>query len=112
MNVSPLRVDANFGETAIHVGTLAENQGTIYFEYADEALDANLHFSPFELPLKSGLSTGPSTPFEGLQGLFADSLPDGWGRMLLDRQWRSQGMRGLPSPLTRLASVGQHAVGA
>lgn len=24
-------------------------------------------------------------PFEGLFGVFADSLPDGWGRLLVDR---------------------------
>ena len=33
-----------------------------------------------------GLFAGPPTPFEGLHGLFDDSLPDGWGRLLLDRE--------------------------
>lgn len=27
----------------------------------------------------------PSDPFKGLHGVFADSLQDGWGRLVLDR---------------------------
>lgn len=45
--------------------------------------------------------------------MFYDSLPDGWGRMLLDREMRSLGV--LPqelSTLDRLAYVGQTGMGA
>ncbi len=51
--------------------------------------------------------------FEGLPGVFNDSLPDGWGRLLFDRLARSKGI--LPSditPLDRLAHVGMSALGA
>jgi serine/threonine-protein kinase HipA len=51
--------------------------------------------------------------FEGLPGVFGDSLPDGWGRLLVDRAARSQGI--LPeqiSPLDRLCYVGNTGMGA
>jgi serine/threonine-protein kinase HipA len=44
-----------------------------------------LNISPFKLPLEKGLQTFNSTLFDGLPGIFDDSLPDGWGRLLLDR---------------------------
>ena len=31
-------------------------------------------------------------PFEGLFGVFADSLPDGWGRLLVDRLMKKNGI--------------------
>jgi serine/threonine-protein kinase HipA len=42
-----------------------------------------------------------------LPGLFADSLPDGWGQLLMDR------LRGQTSvsPLDRLAFIGEHGMG-
>lgn len=56
-----------------------------------------------------------SIPFslKGLPGLFNDSLPDGWGRLLFDRFARSHGV--LPqeiSPLDHLAYMGHWALGA
>ena len=51
--------------------------------------------------------------FEGLPGVFYDSLPDGWGRLLLDRLARSKGIA--PNQLTaldRLARVGHSGMGA
>ena len=51
--------------------------------------------------------------FDGLPGVFYDSLPDGWGRLLLYRQLRSQGI--LPqqlSALDRLSYVGHSGMGA
>ena len=51
--------------------------------------------------------------FEGLPGVFNDSLPDGWGRLLFDRTMRLQGI--LPDqlgPLDRLAHVGKTGMGA
>ena len=51
--------------------------------------------------------------FDGLPGVFNDSLPDGWGRLLLDRAMRREGVH--PDelgPLDRLAHVGTRGVGA
>ncbi len=69
--------------------------------------------SPFRLPLKSGVQTFGTGLFGGLPGLFNDSLPDGWGRLLFDQSMRAEGF--LPeefSPLDRLAYIGQTGMGA
>jgi serine/threonine-protein kinase HipA len=48
-----------------------------------------------------------------LFGVFNDSLPDGWGRLLLDRTLSSRGIN-IPeiTPLDRLAFVGSGGMGA
>jgi serine/threonine-protein kinase HipA len=52
-------------------------------------------------------------PFEGLFGVFDDSLPDGWGRLLVDRMLRKQNIDpDTITPLTRLAIVGASGMGA
>ena len=51
--------------------------------------------------------------FDGLFGVFADSLPDNWGRLLLNRLLRAHGQN--PDKLTvleRLAIVGKSGMGA
>ena len=51
--------------------------------------------------------------FDGLFGVFNDSLPDGWGRMLLDRSLLTRGISpGQTGPLDRLASLGRSGMGA
>lgn len=72
-----------------------------------------MDISPYSLPLQPGLQRSDSTVFEGLPGVFNDSLPDGWGRLLLDRALRAKGI--LPEqvgPLDRLAHVGTRGMGA
>ena len=69
--------------------------------------------SPLRLERRTGLQPAPASPFEGLHGLFNDSLPDGWGRYLMDRAFRQSGL--VPdavTPLHRLALVGARAMGA
>lgn len=51
--------------------------------------------------------------FGGLFDVFADSLPDGWGQLLLDRYLENFGLqRGSLSALERLAYVGRSGMGA
>ena len=46
-------------------------------------------------------------------GVFNDSLPDGWGRLLIDRKLRELGINpGVLSPLDRLRYVGSKGMGA
>lgn len=97
------------------LGTLAWSSGErrAYFEYAPEFLAAPLPVSPFHLTPASGVIGAPHDPFDGLHGLFNDSLPDGWGRLLLDRRLRRAGIdyQAL-TPLDRLSAVGQGGMGA
>ena len=68
-----------------YVGVLEEVGHRILFEYAPEFIAERINISPFMLPLKSGVFEDTKQTFGGLHGLFNDSLPDGWGCLLLDR---------------------------
>jgi len=112
-SVTAIHVGLNFGNDRIPVGRLVMNERTIYFAYESSFIQRGLEISPFMLPLKSGVSSFSNSLFEGLPGVFNDSLPDGWGRLLFDRFVQSKGR--LPSeitPLDRLASVGSQGLGA
>jgi len=95
------------------VGTLAEDRGRVYFEYDPEFLITGLSLSPFRLPLEAGLFEHTDRQFGPLPGVFDDSLPDGWGLLLMDRHFRSRGLdRGEVSPLDRLLWLGTQTMGA
>jgi len=95
------------------VGRLALVGRRIYFEYEPTFITAGLEISPFKLPLKIGAVPLEDSIFEGLFGVFNDSLPDGWGRLLLDRQVRRHGIAPEQlTPLDRLTHVGRHGMGA
>ena len=96
------------------VGRLAlTKEGLCAFEYAAEWLASGFSISPFELPLRSGVFVARPRPFDGGFGVFDDSLPDGWGLLILDRYLQQQGIN--PRTLTlldRLALVGSTGRGA
>ena len=111
--IREVKVGINFGDEIIPVGRLAMRERTIYFEYDRAFIERGIEISPLRLPLKSGVSSFDYDLFEGLPGVFNDSLPDGWGRLLFDRFARAQGTQ--PSevtPLDRLAHIGVHGMGA
>lgn len=111
--IKEIKVGLDFGSTNYRVGRLAIRDGIIYFEYDNDFLKKGIEISPFRLPLKAGLQKFDQNLFEGLSGVFNDSLPDGWGRLLFDRAMRAKGI--LPqelSPLDRLANVGNNGIGA
>ncbi|WP_323689923.1 HipA N-terminal domain-containing protein [Rhizobium sp. AN64] len=60
----------------------------------------------------TGLIAAPRDPFDGLHGLFNDSLPDGWGRLLLDRRLQRAGIDYTRlTPVDRLSAVGRTGMG-
>lgn len=95
------------------VGRLLFKNRQFFFEYDGAFIETGLELSPFHLPLRRGVIPSVDTTFEGLFGVFNDSLPDGWGRLLLDRKLAHWGgsVGGL-SPLERLCFVGSHGMGA
>lgn len=68
-----------------HVGTLAETKHRAAFQYSDDWIQNGFSISPFSLPLEKRLFIPEYNPFEGVYGVFADTLPDGWGRLIVDR---------------------------
>lgn len=97
----------------VKVGQLAQNKQGVYFAYDGDYLHQFGNLSPFALQATLEPQREKSTVFLGLYGVFADSLPDGWGLMLQDRYFRTQGI--LPNhitPMDRLAFVGERGIGA
>lgn len=96
------------------VGTMARYRKYLTaFEYSPEWLLSGFSISPFSLPLAPGVKIAKVDPFDGLFGIFADSLPDGWGRLLVDRMLRKKGdTPETVDPITRLSIVGTSGMGA
>ena len=100
----------------IPVGTLAQsNRGQIWFEYEPSWINAGFALSPMPtFALKLGAFKAANSTFGGLHGVFNDSLPDGWGLLLMDRSlknklgWDTHEI----TPLDRLAYIGNRAMGA
>ncbi len=111
--VKLLNVFWRHGGGNIPLGRLALQDRSIYFEYYETFIDLDIQISPFKLALKSGAQICKDAIFDGLFGVFNDSLPDGWGRLLLDRQVEKYGInRKQLTPLDRLAHVGKTGMGA
>lgn len=97
-----------------HVGTLAlTSSHKVAFQYSEEWLRNGFSISPFSLPLEKKVFVPSESCFDGLFGVFADSLPDNWGRLLLSRllKERNISMDSI-SVLDRLAIVGSSGMGA
>lgn len=83
------------------------------FQYNKEWLANGFSISPLDLPLKPDLFIANSEPFWGNFGIFEDSLPDGYGRYLLNRLLKKQGVNDSElTPLQRLSIVGTSGMGA
>ncbi|MCL2806528.1 MAG: type II toxin-antitoxin system HipA family toxin [Treponema sp.] len=96
------------------VGRLAQTpEKLLAFEYDAEWLIDGFSISPFKLPLEKRVFIAPRDPFDGNFGVFNDSLPDGWGRLLIDRMLVKKRIdpAGV-SILDRLAIVGSSGMGA
>lgn len=101
------------GLEKLFMGRLALVERQIFFEYSAEFLQTGIELSPFKLPLKSGIKICADSLFDGLFGVFNDSLPDGWGRLLIDRKLTKAKINSTElSPLDRLRYVGSNGMGA
>ena len=97
----------------VTVGVLAQNSQGIFFQYDTGYLAQYHNLSPFNLSFDSTLQLAPVRPHNRLHGAFSDSLPDGWGLLLMDRVFRQANT--LPAQITamdRLSFVGEGAMGA
>lgn len=109
-SIKKLEVDL----AGVHVGTLARTpDGPLAFQYTESWLEDGFSISPFSLPLTEEVFVAKRVPLDGVFGVFNDSLPDGWGRLLVDRMLRQEEIDPLAiGPLARLAIVGSTGMGA
>lgn len=94
--------------------TALSGRPQVVFEYSDEAKSKGLELSSFKLPLE-GAKLRRNFPSHqmGLPGPIYDSLPDGWGMLLMDRLFKRRGLNASRiGPLERLAYIGSNAMGA
>lgn len=96
------------------VGTIAETKhGLCAFQYSKEWLAEGFPVSPFSLPLREEVFLPKSDILEGLFGVFSDSLPDGWGRLLMDRMLMQRKISPRTiRPIQRLGIIGAAGMGA
>lgn len=96
------------------VGTLAMTADRkAAFAYDKQWVQEGFPISPFSLPLTERVFVPAKEHFGGLFGVFADSLPDAWGRLLLDRLLKQHHIdKGEMNVLDRLAIVGDAGMGA
>ena len=96
------------------VGRLAlTSERLCAFEYDPVWLSNGFSISPFKLPLRTGVFIASRDPFDGNFGVFDDSLPDGWGRLLVDRMLLKKHVNpATVSLLDRLSIVGKSGMGA
>jgi serine/threonine-protein kinase HipA len=95
------------------VGYLQElDNKQIAFQYDDDWLRYGFSISPLSLPLSSKVYISKSPHFNGLFGVFNDSLPDGWGELLVRRMLAKKGVNfDRLSPLVRLTLISGKGLG-
>ena len=86
------------------------------FQYDPAFLASGIQLSPLRMPLRAAPYEFPALnpdSFHGLPGLLADSLPDRYGRALIDAWLAGQGRRPESfDSVERLGYVGQRGMGA
>ena len=101
------------------VGAIVEmDSGRVIFEYDDAFRRRGLEISPVHLPtsLRGPVSFDElrrADAFQGLPGVFADALPDAFGRRVIRAYFAARGaVERAMSPVQRLLYVGNRAIGA
>ena len=101
----------------VPIGTLLwnENRSIARFEYMPEFASGLLEPSPLMMPLRQGrVYSFPelaSSTYRGLPGMFADSLPDTYGRALFEK-WLALTGRSSSNPVETLCFLGKRCMGA
>jgi serine/threonine-protein kinase HipA len=97
------------------IGTLLEHEGSIFFQYDKDFIASGIQISPIKLPLNDTLYTNSEhkSLYQGMAGLFFDSLPDRHGMAFIDRYFERQGLKTHEITLLhKLAFIGDRGMGA
>ncbi len=113
MHLEKLNVFLQFSDAKIPVGQFVLDGKEVLFKYSASYLNAGWNISPLKLSFDQKIQMGPMTPFRGLFGVFADSLPDAWGQLIMKRQLSRRGIAiETLNSLEYLAYVGNNGLGA
>jgi len=106
-------VSIKFSNDEIEVGKLILDNRLVHFKYNDEFLALGLNLSPIKLQFDNSIQIADPDPFHGIFGVFDDSLPDGWGMLLLNRALEKLGLSlNDINILDQLAYIGDSGKGA
>jgi len=112
---TPLTVSLAFSHDRppLVAGRVAMDRGLAQFEWSRDVLARKLFVGPLNYPPEAGLQPARGRDFEGLHGFLADSLPEGWGYLLMRKRLAKLSIDiATLSPLDRLALVGRIGRGA
>lgn len=113
---TPLRVSLDFGlGDMVPVGRIALVNGVAVVGYEASFRASGLAINPYDRIPSDDRAIIAKNPraFENLHGVFADSLPDAWGEILMRRRAERAGISyGTLTALDRLAAVGRTGMGA
>ena len=112
---TPLAASLTFdkNQAPLPVGRLAMAGGLAQLEWSPELIAAPLPISALLYSPEPGLHPARGREFEGLHGFLSDSLPEGWGYLVMRRRLSKLGVAiETLSALERLALVGDHGRGA
>lgn len=111
MNLDVRKLEVRYNDRT--VGYLVRpDRATIAFQYDRGWQKKGFSISPFSLPLSDEVYISKGKNFEGLYGVFWDSLPDGWGELLVKRHLARHGVNyDHLSALTKLSLIGERGLG-
>ena len=94
------------------VGILSLLEDKIAFQYDEGWVKNGFPISPISLPLSREIYINRKDNFGGLYGAFHDSLPDGWGELLISRMLAKKGINyETLNPLIKLSIIGDSGLG-
>ncbi|MEA2720292.1 MAG: serine/threonine-protein kinase HipA [Candidatus Eremiobacteraeota bacterium] len=100
-------------ERVVPVGRLALDRRGAVLEYDPSFVAGGLAVNPLAPPALGPIPAREPRTFDGMHGIFADSLPDAWGTELVRRRCEREGIRFESlNALDRLAIVGKRGMGA
>lgn len=112
MNRLALEVRLHFSaDKNILAGTLSQLERESVFQFSQSFLSIPLPISPFHLALSPSVQTYNRKGRMETFGVFEDSLPDGWGRKIIDRHFARVHGR-TPTLLERFSCIGDEGMGA
>ena len=113
MNIQKINAFLNLGSTKDRIGEMIIQKGLIYFKYDADFIVKGIEISPFKMKLTSKIIIPKELHLDGLFGVFSDSIPDGWGKLLLDRKLQTLGISlSNVSWLDRLSYLDENSMGA
>ena len=114
MGISKVNVFIQFAKEEQLVGQLVLDGKELLFKYSDHYLRTGHNLSPIKLRFDNSIQTGPkNTAFKGLVGVFADSLPDAWGKLIMKRHLSHHGIATESlNTLDQLTYVNSNGLGA